>query len=880
MLNDTPPKYWLRVFKWFCDPDLHPFIEGDLFELYSERLKESGKKKADRRFAWDVILLFRPGIIRSFRLTNKLLNQHDMLRNYLKVAWRNLLKQRLYALINIAGLTLGMSCFILLLMYVQDELSYDQHLEDGDRMYRVHMDLKSGETFDISIKTPAVLKPTLESEFPTVDKAFRFYKTWAMWMEYDDRSMLEEHMAYADPNLLDFFSLHLLKGNPETALQSPNSMIITETVAEKYFGTKDPLGEKVIVHDEEAYEITGVMADIPGNTHFDFDIFMSMPKYVNDPERFGWGVNEVVTYVLLQKGASPDVLESQISGKMGEWFPDILLAGRPVPYASFAEAGNYLKYPLMPVRDIHLHSHRKNELAANGDILYVRLFLIIGLFMLILACVNFANLATARSATRAKEVGIRKTIGAGRGGLIIQFMGESSLITVIGTLLAVITIHALLPWFNQLTGKELAINTFYTLRNILILGGIGLTTTLLAGIYPAFVLSAFRPVQVLKGTVRTNIAGANFRNGLVVFQFLITVGLIAGTMIVGKQLHFLQNKQLGFEADQIYVLYDVNENGKLLQEEFRQFPEISNSTMTVFFPTKSHEIQQLPLFRGTTMGAEKNVLCQLWNVDEHYIPTLEIDLLQGRNFSGEMGLEGNSVILNEAAVREFGFADPVGQQVSFGNGEQVHTFNVVGVVEDFYFESLRYAVKPVLLLYHPLNIHLAFRAKTDNWSELIGKVQHTLQDLAPEQTFHGGFLNESMGDRYHAETRLAAVVRVFTGLTVLIACMGLFGLATFIAQQRTREIGIRKVLGASVAGLAVQLSKEFVRLVLIATLIAIPLAWYFSSEWLQHFAHRISIPVWMFVLAGFFAMGIAILTVSVQSIRTASINPAAILKNE
>jgi len=430
-----------------------------------------------------------------------------MFQNYLKVAFRNLTKYSIYSGINLLGLTLGMTCFLFILMYVQDELSYDQYHAKKDRLYRIHTDLKSGDTYDITIKSPAPLKPALEESFPEVETAFRFYRKWSMWLEYDDKKLLEEKLIYADPELFDIFSLNLLEGDSETALTAPNSVVLSETVAQKYFGDKSPIGATVIIDNDQPYEVTGVVEDVLKNTHFDFNIFMSMPDYVNNRDRFGWGADELMTYVVLEQGASPIELEEKIAERMDEWYPDILLSGKSVPYETFAEAGNYVKYSLMPVEDIHLHSHRKNELQANGDILYVRMFLIIGLFILILACVNFANLTTARSATRAKEVGIRKTIGAGREGLIFQFLGESSLVTATGFLLAIVVVHTAMPLFNQLAGKELVTSYFYTPLNVILFLGIGILTALLAGIYPALVLSAFRPTQVLKGALGKNISG-------------------------------------------------------------------------------------------------------------------------------------------------------------------------------------------------------------------------------------------------------------------------------------------------------------------------------------------------------------------------------------
>ncbi len=879
-MEKQPPKYALRFLRWFCREDYLEEIEGDLVELF-ERHYERSPRGAQRNFWWQVLWHFRPDFIKSFK-TNPQIHS-GMLQNYLKIAWRQLLKQKLYSIINVLGLTLGMACFLMLLLYVQDEWSYDRYHPKIDRMYRLHTDIKSGETYDVTIKSPATLKTTLQNDFAEVETAFRFYQRWPMWIEYEEKKLLEEKLIYADAELFDVFGLKLVKGNAKTALNSPNSIVLSETVAEKYFGAEEPIGKTLIVNNEEPYLVTGIVKEVPKNTHFDFNVFMAMPDYADNPERFGWGVNDFITYVVLKEGASPKALEEKIAGHLTKWFPDILLAGKPVPYETFADAGNFVQYSLMAVKDIHLHSHRKNELMANGDILYVRMFLIIGLFILVLACVNFANLTTARSVIRAKEVGIRKTIGARRSGLIYQFLGESSLVTAVGFILAIGALYVAMPWFNQLSGKAIAVPDFYTPSNVLLLLGIGLFTAILAGIYPAFVLSSFRPTQALKGMVGKRMSGSEFRNGLVVFQFLVTVGLIAGTIIVSQQMHFLQNQNLGFESDQIYVLYDVNQAGEqreVLQQEINQFPEVINSTMTVFFPTESHEIQQLPLFEGTTMGEGRNVLCQLWNVDENYVPTFELEVLQGRNFSPEMGLESNAVILNETAAKKFGFDNAVDKQISFGNGEQIFTFNVVGVVEDFHFESFRYEIKPVMLFYRPVNIHLAIRVQTNAWEGFIGKLQDKYREFAVDHPFLGDFLNERFANRYDAEIRLAAVIRVFTALALFLATVGLFGLATYVAQQRTKEIGIRKIFGASMTSVVVLLSKDFLRLVGIAIFIAIPIAWYFCSQWLHNFAYRIEIRWWVFGLAGMIALGIAFFTVLLQSMKAASMNPVKAMRDE
>ncbi|MEM9887912.1 MAG: ABC transporter permease [Bacteroidota bacterium] len=806
-----------------------------------------------------------------------------MWKNYLKVGLRNFTKHKVYSGINVLGLTLGISSFLFILMYLQDEWSFDRYHENIDRIYRVHSDLKSGETTDISIYSPRPLKTTLVEDYPEVEQSFSFHKRWSMWFEYGDKKLLEEQLIYADNEIFDILSFDFVAGDPSTALKEPRCVVLSQKVAEKYFGAKNPVGETIIINNDEPHKITGVVEELPINSHFDFNIFMSLPDYVDDEENLNWGDNNVVTYVLLKKDASAKALEHKLSKRLAEWFPDILLAGKPVPYQEFAAAGNYVKYSLMPAKDIHLQSHRKNEFLVNGNLQYVQIFLIIGLFIIVLACINFANLTTARAATRAREVGVRKAIGAARKNLIYQFLGESSLITATAFTLAFGVVLLALPWFNQLSGKALMISEFIVAKNIFLVAGLGIFITFLSGVYPAFVLSSFQPTEVLKGNLGKSTRKSHFRNGLVVLQFLVTIALITGTMIVTQQLNFLQNQNLGFESDQVYVLYDVNQAGdqrEVLQQRINQFPEVTHSTMTVFFPTESHDFQQLPLFAGTSMGEGDNVLVQLWSADENYISTFGLNIIQGENFSLEKGTKGEDVILNEAAAKRLGFEDAVGQKVSFGNGEDIHSFNVVGVVENFHFESFRYDIKPMMLFYNNFNAHLAIRAQTDDWESLIRNIRKEYRAFVPTHPFLGGFINERFENRYDAEIRLGAVVKVFTGIALFLACIGLFGLATYMAQQRMKEIGIRKVLGASVTGIVALLSKDFIKLVGIAFLIATPIAWYLMNDWLQDFAYSIDIQWWVFALAGLAAIGIALLTVSVQSVRAALANPVKSLRNE
>lgn len=806
-----------------------------------------------------------------------------MWKNYLRVSLRNFTRYKTYSGINILGLTLGISSFLFILMYLQDEWSFDQHHEKIERIYRVNNDLKSGETFDISIYSPRQLKHTLKEDYVEVENSFSFFKLWAMWMEYGDKKLLEEKLVYADNEIFDIFSMNMLEGNPMTALKEPNCVVLTKAIANKYFGSKSPIGETVIINNDEPHKVTGVIEDLPSTSHFDFNIYLSMPTRLDEEEQMSWGNNNVVTYALLREGSSATNLEQKLSNRMSEWFPDILLAGQPVPYKEFAAAGNYVKYSLMPAKDIHLHSQRKNEFLVNGNIQYINIFLIVGLIIILLACVNFVNLTTARANSRSKEVGVRKAIGAERKNLIYQFLGESSLLTSIAFLSAFAILIFGLPSFNQLSGKALTISDFFIPQTGLIVASLGVVIALLSGIYPAFVLSSFQPSKALKGTLSQNTRKAHFRNALVVVQFLITVGLVAGTIVVSKQLDFLQQQNLGFESDQVYVLYDLDKAGeqsKVLQEQIDQLAGVNNSTMTVFFPTESHDFQQLPLFAGTSAGEGKNVLVQMWNVDENYVPTFELKMIQGDNFSIEKGTKYQDVILNETAARQFGFEDAVGQQVSFGNGENVHSFNIVGVVEDFHFESFRYAVKPMMLFYSDLNIHLAVRAETKDWESLIRDIKNTYAAFIPNHPFRGEFVNEKFENRYDAEVRLVSVIRAFTGLALLLAGIGLLGLATYITQQRAKEISIRKILGSSVTKLIALLSMEFLKLVILAILIALPTTWYLMNRWLENFAYRIEVKWWMFALASVAAIGIALLTVSFQSIKAALANPMHSLRND
>ncbi|HXB45001.1 MAG TPA: FtsX-like permease family protein, partial [Puia sp.] len=695
----------------------------------------------------------------------------------------------------------------------------------------------------------------------------------------------EDHAVYADSSLFAVFTLPLIEGDVSNALRDPKSVVITEQTAKKYFNRTDVVGQTLLINDNDPYKITGVTKDIPVESHFRFDFFFAISDLSASREA-AWLSNNFVTYVVLKPGTDPGRLESKFPGfirkHMGPQLQDVL----HVTIDGFEKGGNYYHFSLFPLTKIHLHSNSVDDLAPNGNIEYIYIFSVIALFILVIACINFMNLSTARSANRAREVGVRKVLGSPRKYLVAQFLTESILVTLGGAALALMLAWALLPLFNTLSGKELTVSYRLFSRMlpmllvfVVIIGG-------LAGSYPAFFLSAFQPIDVLKGKLSSGFKGGRLRSVLVVFQFAISFFLITSTLVVYQQIKYIQSRDLGYNRDHVLIVQNTETLGSQahsFKQEIKQLTGVSNATLTGALPTTDNG-NWTSLFEDRGLDQTRAVHSKLWSVDEDYLGTLGINLKSGRNFSKEMPTDSSAIIINEAAAKLLSFTDPLNHLLYFPADNSLKKFNayhIVGVIKDFNFQSLRKNVTPMALILDEDRGALSIRMHAGvNIPALLAQVKDKWKGLSPNQEFAYSFMEQDFDGLYRAEQRIGKIFLSFSSLAILIACLGLFGLVAYAAEQRTREIGIRKVLGAGISTIVGMLSRDFIKLVLLAILIASPLAWLAMNKWLQGFAYRIGISVWIFIVAGLIALLIALLTVSFQTIRAALEKPVKSLRSE
>ncbi|MEO8116738.1 MAG: FtsX-like permease family protein, partial [Bacteroidota bacterium] len=679
----------------------------------------------------------------------------------------------------------------------------------------------------------------------------------------------------------------MIAGDPHTALVNPNSVVITESTAEKYFPKVNAsaiIGKMLTINDTALYKITGIIKDVPKASHFHYDFFVSMYGQLETYEMGQWTSNNFNTYILLDKNADVKKLIAQLDDYVMKYVSPYFKTLN-INEAEFKKQGNYLHYDLMPLSRIHLYSQKDGELEANSDIQYVTIFSLIALFILLIACVNFMNLSTARSAGRAKEVGVRKVLGSLRKNLIAQFLSESLLISFISMILALVIAALLLPYFNTLSGKSFTLNDFLSPWLLPALLLLVIIVGILAGIYPAFYLSSFKPVTVLKGKLANGFKSSWLRSGLVVFQFAISIFLIIGTLVIYTQLNFIRNKDIGYNRSQVLIIKNTDALGKdtkLFKDEALKLSGVENATITGYLPTANYRSDS-PLFPEPTMDTKNAVSTQMWHVDENYIPTLDMKLVQGRNFSKDFPTDTSAIIINEAFAKLIGFKDALNKPMYYMNNfpsTDFTKFNVIGIVKNFNFNSLHDEVTPLVLFLSQQNGSIALRVNTSHMDQLIASLGKLYKNIAPSQPFAYSFMDADYNKTYISEQKMGGLSITFSILAIFIACLGLFGLITYAAEQRTKEIGIRKVLGASVANVTTMLSKDFLRLVLIASLISFPISWWAMNYWLHGFAYRIEISWWIFLVAGCTAIFIALITICFKAIRAAMANPVKSLRSE
>ncbi|THU34844.1 FtsX-like permease family protein [Niastella caeni] len=808
-----------------------------------------------------------------------------MLKNYLKIAFRNLWKSKGFSAINITGLAIGLATCLLIMLFVLDELSYDRYNKKADRIYRVDGDIKFGGNHFLLATSTDPMGPTLKKDFPQVEQYVRFRKAGGLLLKKGNENVQEENVVYADSTLFDVFTLPMLDGNPQTALREPNSLVVTETTARKYFNTTQAAGRSILINNRDHYTITGVIKDIPAQSHFNFDFFVSLSTRAESRNN-NWLSNNFNTYIVLKKGADPKLLEAQFDALVEKYVGPQVMQFMSINLDEFKKSGNYEKHYLTPLTSIHLYSDKEAELAPNSNIQYVYIFSAIAFFILLIACVNFMNLSTARSANRAREVGVRKVLGSLKANLVKQFLTESILLSCMALVLALVLVWTLLPYFNQLAAKDIKLNILANPWLLPMLLLLVIATGLLAGSYPAFYLSSFKPIQVIKGKLAAGLKTSWLRSGLVVFQFATSIILIIGTIVIYKQLHYIQSHKPGFNREQVLVIHNTNPLGgkaKTFREEIVKLPGIENATIADYLPTNGWRNDN-PVFADPTLDQKKAVSMQTWDVDDQYIPTLGMELVAGRNFSAKFPTDSSGIIINEAAAKMYGFSDPIGKNLYYirdlNNPRNVSTLHIVGIVKDFNFSSLRQQVTPLSMMLGNNPGNIAMRIHSTDIKSLVVQIEKKYKAIVPGEPFNYTFMDEDFDSIYHTEQRMGVIAISFSALAILIACLGLFGLAAYAAEQRTKEIGIRKVLGATVSNITAMLSKDFLKLVIVAAVIAFPLAWWAMHSWLQDFAYRTNISWWVFLMAGGLAALIAIVTVSFQTIKAAIMNPIKSLRTE
>jgi putative ABC transport system permease protein len=805
-----------------------------------------------------------------------------MIKNYLKSAYRNIVKNKFYSILNILGLSIGLTAFIFLYLHINDEMSYDSYHEHADRIYRIESNFTIAGKNEMFAIVPVPMGPALQLEYPEVEKVVRIYGAGNTLFRNDEKESYEEDFYFTDSTFFEVFTHDLIMGDPTRCLVEPLSIVLTKSIAEKYFGDKDPLGLMLESGTGRQYKITGVMADVPANTHLRFDALISGTTLSAEageeefnsmePNRF-WNIG-VYTYLMLNENSEMQ----SIHDKFPEFYEKYMKSVGDMINAS---------YELMstPLKDQHFSEQVGSDLP-KGNKAFIYIFIAVALFILLIAAINYMNMATARSAKRAREVGIRKVAGAQRSQLVRQFLGESLLLSYISLLLAVLLVYIFLPEFNILSGKSIGNEIFS--NPILIIGVILVATIIgiISGSYPAFYLSSFNPVTVVKGTVARVGGSGILRKILVVFQFFIATAMIIGAIIVSQQLNYLRNKDLGFDINNMMVLEmqdtAFRAKAEMFREELLQNPNILGVTNSIGVPGANNWIQVVRMEKDTSFIDESSIITI---VDYHYLDVYDIKLAQGRFFDEAMGTDDSAaVVVNEALVETYGWEEPIGKKINWGfdlEGNPGRQMKVIGVIEDYHYKSLHNHVQPQMMFPAEFRkYHLTLRLREEGMPETIGFIEEKWNDFGANRPFNYRFLRETWDEMYTAEKDLGIIFSIATILTIFIALLGLLGLSSFVAEQRTKEIGIRKVLGASIANVVNLLYKDFAILILIAFVLAIPIAWYVLGLWLENFAFHITIGLWAFILGGIMSLAVGMLSISFHILKAATSNPVDAIKYE
>ncbi len=885
MNSKKTPKYASKLLAWFCDEYWIDELLGDLQEEFIDNVKSHGKKRAVLMYYWQVLLLVRPHI---FKKNKKTQNTTIMIRNYIKSAYRSLLNNKVYGAINILGLTVGIACCLLISLYVRDEVSYDEFLKDSDRIYRVALERQYPTNTRFFGSSPVNLAITLKENYPEVEEAGRLHKLFfqnEIVVSIGDKTFIEEHYLFADSTFFNVFSFNFLEGNPNTALDAFDKVVITQSTARRFFGDESALNKTYLI-DTAQYIISGVIEDVPSNSHMEFDLLGSIESlgFLNQAATTNnWISPWLFTYIKLKEGANFKDFQGKLPDMVNTYGMASILSTLSISEEDYPNSGNDFIYFLQPLEDIHLKSNLDVEVKANSDIIYVYMLIAVVVFILIISCINFINLATARSAERAKEVGIRKVMGSSRSLLVKQFLTESNLITFIALLLSIGTVWLVLPSFNSLVSKELSLVDF---MQPLIFAGLiimALIIGTIAGLYPAIVISSIQSAVVLKGEYKSSAKGVWLRNTLIIFQFFTSITMISGMLMLNKQMMFMRNKQLGFNKENIIVIDQAQELGQQqnsFKNEILKIEGVESNTYAFAMPgdfignlIANSEIPNVPQIRTFTVS-----------VDDDYISTLNMEIVAGRGFSEDFN-DSLNVIVNETAVRLLEYTDPIGRKIISPGSQpnQPSEFTIVGVVKDYHHLSLHTEIPPMVLFNLPEQAivpKLGIKVATTNILNVLNQIENLWKNFEIERPISYSFLDDNLQGLYQSDLRTGRIFAIFTLVTIIMACVGLFGLTAYATQQRTKEIGIRKVLGASIPGIILLLSKDFTKLILLAFLISMPLVYFGMTEWLSNFAYHTSIDPLTLIGAGFITLVLTFLTIGYYSIKIAILNPVNSLRNE
>jgi putative ABC transport system permease protein len=883
-MKNKPPKIATWFLAHLTKVENKFSIIGDAEEDYKDVRQKKGKIIASLWYCLQVFISIIPF------LKNSIYWSFAMFNNYLKITIRNLTKHKIYSIINILGLAIGMCAFVLLFQYVNFELSYDAFHENADHIYRIRNDRVYSDVNDKSAGCPPAVGPTIKKEFPEVIESARIYNIdWANTVvtyiaeNNSDKNSSgnivtfnQEKVFFTEPSFLEIFSFPFIQGNPKSALDNPNSAVISKSSAKKYFGNEDPFGKNFILthgnFGEMNFKITGVFKDVPENSHIKFEFLLSLQTLddFDNNNANNWGWNAFNTFVLLSHKADPSLLESK--------FPQ-MVKKYDGPSKEYTR-----KLFLQPLRNIHLHSNLRHEPEVNGNAKSVYILIIIALFTLIIAWINFINLSTAKATTRAKEVGMRKVLGSQRNQLIKQFIFDSMFLNIIALIASAVIIKILMSYFNQLIGKQIEISVWD--QTGIIIGLIIITGAFLSGIYPAFILSSYNPLVVLKGQLTNSLKGINFRKGLVVFQFVMSIFLITATLIVYKQLLFMRNQDLGMNIAKTVALKtpifwdNSSDKGRSFKNDLLNYPSITEISLSSTVPGKEYSNAASGI-RPLSSELEDGTRCFFIDVDEKYFELYKIPLLAGRNFSTQHKWN-ESVILNEQAVKVFQLGDSesaINQKIVLGgfDGQIVET---IGVVKNFHHKSLKNSLDPII--FNPLRMvkYISIKIEGKDITQTMGHIEKTWKKTFIDQPFEYFFLDESFNNQYKADQKFGVVFGLFAIFAIFVSCLGLFGLISFTTEQRTKEIGIRKVLGSSVFGIIRLITTDYILLILLANLIAWPITYFAMSKWLNNFAYQSQIGILLFGLTGILTMMIALLTVIFKALKSATVNPMNAIKYE